>query len=200
MTESAGGPIQEVAPTVGSGAGDDGPSGITPADADLVAAAQADSAAFEAVYRRYVTRVYRYTRARLATDQDAEDVTTTTFMEAMNGLAGYEEQGRFAPWLFTIARRQVLAHHRRDVPHDDLESVVVPTAAPTRHGDEDAILRRALSRLTPERREVIELRFYADLKIHEIATVLNKGESAVKMLLSRGLTQLRDTLREDPRG
>jgi RNA polymerase sigma-70 factor (ECF subfamily) len=170
-----------------------------PADAELVAAAQRDRRAFDALYRRYLARVYRYARARVGTDQDAEDVTTATFIETLNGLAGYDEQGRFGAWLFTIAHRQVLAHRRRTPATDELEALrlAAPGAPP---GDERDILARALGRLSEDRREAILLRFYGDLKVAEIAEVMGKGESAVKMLLHRGLAQLRDLLREDPRG
>lgn len=173
--------------------------GTEPSDAELVAAARTDPAAFDAVYRRYLPRIYRYARVRVGSEQDAEDVTTATFIEVLTGLRGYEEQGRFAAWLFTIARRQVLAHRRRAPQHDDVDQLRLAGAAEL-PGDERAILDRALAQLTDDRREALLLRFYGGLKVHEIAEVLDKGESAVKMLLHRGLGQLREQLGEDPRG
>jgi RNA polymerase sigma-70 factor (ECF subfamily) len=187
--------VQETSPRVPTPSG----SGTEPSDADLVAAARTDPAAFDAVYRRYLQRIYRYARVRVGTEQDAEDVTTATFIEAMTGLRGYEEQGRFAAWLFTIARRQVLAQRRRSPQHDDVDSLHLATS-PELPGDERAVLARALARLTDDRREALLLRFYGGLKVNEIADVLDKGESAVKMLLHRGLGQLREQLGEDPRG
>jgi RNA polymerase sigma-70 factor, ECF subfamily len=168
-------------------------------DAELVAAARVDRRAFDAVYRRYVPRVYRFARARVGSEQDAEDVTTATFLEAFTSLDGYQEQGHFAAWLFTIARRQVLALHRRAPVHEDLATT--PLAAPALEvRDESAVLHRVLGRLSEDRREALLLRFYGDLKITEIAAVMGKNESAVKMLLHRALAQLHDLLREDPRG
>jgi RNA polymerase sigma-70 factor (ECF subfamily) len=170
-----------------------------PSDAELVAAARRDPRAFDAVYRRYLPRIYRYARVRVSTEQDAEDVTTATFIEALTGLRGYQEQGRFAAWLFTIARRQVLALRRRTPVHEDVDALRL-AVPPELGGDEAAILAKALGRLSEDRREAVLLRFYGDLKVIEIAEVLGKGESAVKMLLHRGLGQLRDQLGEDPRG
>ena len=170
-----------------------------PTDAELVAAARHSPVAFDAVYRRFLPRVYRYARARVGTDQDAEDVTTATFIEALTGLAGYQEQGRFGAWLFTIAHRQVLAHRRRLPQHEDVDALRLasPEVDPATARDS---LARALARLSDDRRDALLLRFYGDLKVAEIAAVMDKGESAVKMLLHRGLAQLRDILREDPRG
>jgi RNA polymerase sigma-70 factor (ECF subfamily) len=169
-------------------------------DAEMVRAARSDPAAFDALYRRYLPAVFRYCRARVATQQDAEDVTAAVFVDALDGLAGYVEQGRFAAWLFTIARRQVSAHRRREV-RGPVAGQVAPPAAPAdlRLEDRD-LLRRALGRLTEERREALALRFYAGLKIAEIAEVMGKGESAVKMLIHRGLGQLREELGEGDDG
>ena len=180
------------------GVGPPQPTADEASDADLVAAAQAAPGAFDALYRRHVARVYRFARARTNSVQDAEDVTTATFMEAFTSLPGYREEGHFGAWLFTIARRQVLAARRRSGAHEALDSGLPATA--DAYPVESEAVARALSRLSADRREVLLLRFYGELKIVEVARVLGKGESAVKMLLHRGLAQLRDILREDPRG
>jgi RNA polymerase sigma factor (sigma-70 family) len=175
-----------------------GPAAV--ADAELVAAARQDPRAFERIYARYLTPVYRFVRARVGSVQDAEDVTSAVFIEALTGLAGYEEQGRFVGWLFTIAHRQVMAYYRRAPRLVDVETAEL--AAPPRpgFGDEGDLLERALLRLTEDRRAALALRFYGGLKVAEVADVLGKGESATKMLIHRGLLQLRELLGEDPRG
>ena len=82
-------------------------------DAPLIAAAQRDPAAFAGLYRRYVTPIYRYLYSRVGNAQDAEDLTSQVFMEALRGLARYQHRGAFAAWLFTIARRRASNHYRR---------------------------------------------------------------------------------------
>jgi len=172
-----------------------------PTDADLVAVARRDPAAFDALYRRYVPAVFRYVRARVTTLDDAEDITAVTFMSALQSLDRYEERGLFAAWLFTIARRQIVAHRRSGArgetePIDDAaHRLAAADGEPDAAGLEarDA-LRAAMLRLTPDQREAITLRFYGGLRVLEVAAVLGKDESAVKMILHRGLRKLRDGL------
>jgi RNA polymerase sigma-70 factor (ECF subfamily) len=170
-----------------------------PSDAALVEAAVARPAAFDALYRRYLPAVYRYVRARVGSVEDAEDVTSAIFIDALAGLRGYREEGRFAAWLFTIARRRLVAHYRRSGQVDliDADDVSAPTAASDELLD---LLTRAMHRLTADRREALTLRFFAGLPIQDVAHTMGKGESATKMLIHRGLLQLRDLLAEDMRG
>src|SRR5207302_10755857 len=84
-------------------------------DADerlLVEAAIADASAFALLYRKYLTPVYRYVYQQVGNAQDAEDLTATTFSEALASLPRYEARGSFAAWLFGIARHVLLRHRR----------------------------------------------------------------------------------------
>lgn len=141
-----------------------------------------------------MTRVYRYVRARVPSDAVAEDVTSTVFLDALAGLPGYREQGRFAAWLFTIARRHALDATARPVPQPvtDIEEA----RPPSDEALELAAVRAALHGLTEDRRQALELRFFAGLSVRETAAVMGRGESAVKMLVHRGLAQLREALQE----
>ncbi|HEY7355449.1 MAG TPA: sigma-70 family RNA polymerase sigma factor, partial [Ktedonobacterales bacterium] len=74
-------------------------------EAALVAAAQADPAAFDALYQRYLARVYRYLRAHVGSDDEAADLTQQVFLKALDALPRYRPRGApFAAWLFQIAR------------------------------------------------------------------------------------------------
>src|SRR5579871_5544010 len=80
----------------------------------LVAAAQADPAAFDALYRRYLARVYRYLRAQVGSDEDAADLTQHVFLRALDALPRYRPRGApFAAWLFRIARHAATDAYRR---------------------------------------------------------------------------------------
>jgi RNA polymerase sigma-70 factor (ECF subfamily) len=65
-------------------------------DSLIVRAARSDPAAFAPLYRRYVTRVYRYIYSRVGNNADAEDLTAQVFLAALEGLQRYHEQGNFA--------------------------------------------------------------------------------------------------------
>jgi RNA polymerase sigma-70 factor (ECF subfamily) len=60
--------------------------------------------AFAELYRRHVAQVYRYHLIHTGSTTEAEDLTSQTFMAALDGIAGYRNTGAFAAWLMGIAR------------------------------------------------------------------------------------------------
>jgi RNA polymerase sigma-70 factor, ECF subfamily len=167
---------------------------LAPTDAELVAAARRDPTAFDGLYRRYLAPVYRYALARSPSPPEAEDITASVFVEALTGLSAYQEQGRFVAWLFTIARRQIAAYRRRAAR--PIPVTAIETVASSQVDFEDReLMAAALGRLSEEAREALILRFFADLKVREVAAVLGKKESATKMLLHRSLHELREVMR-----
>lgn len=175
-------------------------------DAQLAAAAKEDVIAFDALYRRYVTRIYRYCLLRCGDEQDAEDLTAQTFLAALESLLRYREQGSFAAWLFTIARRKCIDYHRERYRHPQ-ENLEVATTRPNPHAPDPErkafqshlidCLQRVLPLLTEDRREVVRLRYGAGLSTAETAAMMGKGQSAVKMLLLRALNDLQERCLHD---
>src|ERR1035437_4731989 len=100
-----------------------------PDDPALIEQARRDPEAFAALYRRYLTPVYRYLYSRLGSVHDAEDITTQVFIDALEGLSAnhYRAWGCFSAWLFTIARRR-LADFYRQRPATPLREI--PSAEP----------------------------------------------------------------------
>ena len=171
-------------------------------DARLVAAAQRRRVKFVALYDKYFSRVYRYVAQRVGAQQDAEDLTSLVFIEALESLDNYREQGSFAGWLFSIARRKVVDHYRRpdsEIPLEMANSDELVSTAKTleSHVIHDECLHRLaqeLQTLAPEKQEVLAQRFFAGLKYKEIASVLGKSEGAIKMVVYRTLNELRERM------
>jgi RNA polymerase sigma-70 factor (ECF subfamily) len=162
----------------------------------LVVAAQREKAAFAPLYRLYVRPVYRYLYSRTGQSQDAEDLTAQVFTDAMESLPRYRNDGAFAAWLFTIARRRAVDHLRRRKP-DAVLSEQIPSddaggdpQAEACRREESRRLRKMIALLNDADRELLRLRFAADLRLAEIARVLGRGEGAVKMSLRRLLQRL----------
>ena len=86
-------------------------------DSRLVADAQKDLRAFNALYLKYVNPVFRYALSRIGARPEAEDATAQTFLAALEGFGRYRDDGRFAAWLFGIARRKTLDHFRGAIAH-----------------------------------------------------------------------------------
>lgn len=153
-----------------------------------------------ALYREHAAAVWRYTRSRLPTDADAEDVTSDVFARAMRSTHTYDP-GKGSPraWLTGIARNAVGDWWRRrkpEDPHGDLPDAVAPDdplADSLRIGQVGEV-REVLAVLTDREREAISLRFGAELTSSEIGEHLGISPTAARMLVHRAVTKLRGVL------
>lgn len=179
------------------------PAGAIDPDLADVLAAQSDRAAFGALYRRYLDRVYGYCFYLLGDHHDAEDVTERTFLAALAAIDGYRDEGAsFRSWLFRIAHNQLVnalrSRGRRRA--SSLDEVAEPAVDDDPAGfvgmaEESRRLRRALAALPDDRRQVVVLRFVDGLSAREIGAVLGRSEGAVRVLQHRALRQLAASLR-----
>ena len=168
-------------------------------DRKLVEAAQAEPTAFAAIYHRYGNRVYVYVRSRVASDEDALDITQQVFVKSFKALPRYRHGSvPLAAWLFRIARNAVVDHQRRTRPAVDIDAVPMLLREQSPGPEESAIqgedvkrLRAALLKLDKTKREVLALRYGGNLRIREIAEATGKSEEATKKQLSRALKSLR---------
>jgi len=178
------------------------PANVARPDPDLadVRAAQADRAAFGALYRRYLDRVYGYAFYLLGDHHDAEDATERTFLAALDAIGRFRDEGAsFRSWLFRIAHNQVAnalraraRGRRRAAPLDSI-SEPIDDADPAREvdaADDARRVRRAVGSLPDDRRQVVVLRFVDGLSAREIGAVLGRSEGAVRVLQHRALRDL----------
>ncbi len=169
-------------------------------DNDLARLAREDHDAFEVLYRRYVTPVYRYCYARTDNVADAEDLTAQTFLAVVESIDRYRGQRSFPAWLFGIARHKCADHYRqayatRQEPIDDIEPADPEPENVEEHLILDSILacvERLLAYISPDRLEALRLRFWGGLSMQEAAYVMQRSEAALKMLVSRAISDLRE--------
>ncbi|GJM40197.1 MAG: RNA polymerase sigma factor [Ardenticatenaceae bacterium] len=169
-------------------------------DRALVQAARTDLRAFNGLYERHVTRVYRYLLVRVGNVADAEDLTSQTFLVAMENLDKYRGERPFLAWLFGIAKHKVADKYRKQKPElmlETAEELSDPAEAPDDFVDQklqiEAVAQK-LQLLSPDRAEALSLRLFGGLGIPEIARLMQKQEPAVRMLLHRGLQDLQTRL------
>ncbi len=167
-------------------------------DSQLADRARVDADAFAELYRRHVARVYRYHMVRTANVKDAEDLTSQTFMAALEAIRTYRGTGSFAAWLLGIAMHKRLMFFRgrvrTELPLDTALAVPDPgqrTDEATFHRLRLDEVQAALRSLDPDRQDAIALCYFAGLDTREAALAMGKSEAAFKMLLSRGLHDLR---------
>jgi len=169
-------------------------------ETDLARQALRDVEAFAELYRRNLKRVYRYHMAHTGNTKDAEDLTSQTFIAALEGLRSFRGSGSFAAWIMGIASRKRLMflRGRGSKPEVPLEAALnypspgVPTDKAAARQLQLESVSRALKQISPDRAEALILTYFSGLSHIETGRVLNKSEAAVKMLVSRGLQDLRE--------
>jgi RNA polymerase sigma-70 factor (ECF subfamily) len=174
------------------------PPGVTgETDAALVARAQDQRGAFEALYRRYVDTVYWYCLRELRNPVAAEDVASEVFAKALSALPRYRERdGGFRCWLFRIAHNAIVDSVRKERRDEDLDAAAgMIDAAPTPEeaaliDDEQRRLLAAMARLSDDQRRIVGLRL-AGLTGVEIVTVLERNRSWVDTTYFRAVARLR---------
>ncbi len=158
-------------------------------------------AGFEVLYRQYLKPVYRYLYLKTGSPAEAEDLTSQVFLSALEGLPHYRHQGYFSAWLFSLARRKVADFYRSPKPQASLDGSEFESHAPEAdllagviHAEEMQTLGGLIAAIPEEERELVRLRFAACLSFEEIASVLGKKTSAVKMALYRLLERMEKQL------
>ena len=143
-------------------------------------------------------RTYAYVAYRLGDGPDAEDVTGEAFARALRYRSTFDaRRGRPIDWMIGIARRCVqdaLAARPADAAeaHDVAAVHDLEADAIRRLG-----LRAAVAELSPRDRELVALRYGADLKARQIAELLGMSTNAVEVALHRALERLRDLMADD---
>jgi RNA polymerase sigma-70 factor (ECF subfamily) len=166
-------------------------------------AKQRDSAAWSTIYAQHYDSVFRYLFGRIGRKEEAEDLASQVFLEALRSIDSYADRGKpLAAWLFGIARN--LANNqfrstRRRGETDSLDEADVEDGTAV-IGDlraESLDLIAGINEITKEQRETLVLRFYVGLSAKEVGLVIGKTEQAVYALQVRGLAALRRILGDD---
>ncbi|MBN1890692.1 MAG: sigma-70 family RNA polymerase sigma factor [Thermoflexales bacterium] len=151
---------------------------------------QGQAGAFEALYNRYKDCVYRLALSMTSSNVDAEEVVQDTFTELLRTLRGYNARGaeRFEAWLYRAAVRRIKARLRRKRPG------AKAAGGGNGHGesgqDGSQALWETISALPDMHREMLFLRYQADLSYSEIALVLDLNPAVVKSRLFQAHKQL----------
>jgi RNA polymerase sigma-70 factor, ECF subfamily len=173
---------------------------LSASDEELACRVKQEPAAFAELYHRHLNRVYRYCMARLGRSADAQDLTAQTFLAALEGIASYRGDSSFAAWLMGIAHNKLSLYYRQGRRYAAIEDGPEPIdPAPASELIAGSKLQfdlvcQALTRITAERAEAIILYIFADLSAAETGRVMGKSDAAIKMLVQRGLVDLRQLL------
>jgi len=171
---------------------------MSPTDNDLMTEVRDGRVEKLAVlFERYQTMLYNFFLRLTGNRAVSEDLVQEVFMRVLKYRAGYLGDSRFNVWLFQIARNAHIDHLRKrkgDLPLDE-QFVEAPGREPlpdaAYEADREAeLVRRALDRLPVRKREILVLFRFQNLKLREIAELLDCQVGTVKAQVHRALKDL----------
>jgi RNA polymerase sigma-70 factor (ECF subfamily) len=174
---------------------------------ELTRLRKGDLEALAGLIEQYQARLYRYLLRLVHEPATAEDLFQQTWIHVAEKIRSYDPKRSFDNWLFTVARNLAFDHMRRyrpeslDEPMPSGESRLELLASDSPGATEEmlgaeraALVGAAMETLPLIFREVLSLRFEADMKLEEIAGIIQIPLSTVKSRLRRALEDLRNIL------
>jgi len=163
-------------------------SGQARSDEALIGAiAAGDRRAMQALYARHNVRIYRFV-LRLTNDSSlAEDIVSEVFIDVWRGAEGFKVKSRVSTWMLAIARHKTLSALRRRSDEQLDEDAAAAIADPAddaettaNNRDRSAIVQRCLSQLSALHREVLDLVYYHEKSVDEVAEIVGAPVNTVK--------------------
>jgi len=149
---------------------------------------EGDTLAFEAFYKVYYTKLFRFLRRMTHQPESVEELIQETLLVVWEKPNGFNHTSKISTWVFGIAYNKALksmsrkARRSSDVDIDDLLETIGDSAAnQCQNLESENWLSCALAILPPDQRAVIELTFYHGLPYQDIAKILNCPENTVKI-------------------
>ena len=171
-------------------------------DEELVERAQHElltiTRAYEELMRRYQRVLYSVCVRYLGNERDADDVCQEIMLKVLYGLKKFQGKSKFKTWLYSIAYNECTTQYRKEARKKrlldalSLNPLAEDDEQPAPTIDRDNTLDRWLAGVNPIDREIIILRFVAELEFPDIAHIMNLGLSATKMRYKRAMDRLKD--------
>jgi RNA polymerase sigma-70 factor, ECF subfamily len=143
--------------------------------------------AMQALFARHRTSVYRWLLRFVSNETLAEDLLSEVFLDVWRQAARFECRSSVSTWLLSIARHKALSARRRRTDAELDEKIEATVADPAddpevalQEKNRDELVRRALIRLSPEHRQVIDLVYYHERSVDEVAQILDAPPATVK--------------------
>jgi len=165
--------------------------------------ANGNRSSFERLFHAYYRRIFGFLLRLVGRADAAEELTNDVMMGVWKGAAGFKGDSKVSTWIFGIAHFRAVSWLRRS----SFETIDIDDAGPLKDPHElkeESLLRestregvrRALAKLTPAHREVIELTFYQEFSYPEIAAILSCPVNTVKTRMFYARKELRELLEE----
>ena len=164
-------------------------------DEQLTGECQAGSlSAYEELVRRHESRLFHFLCQKMRSREDAQDMAQTVLITAWQRIGQYRTKAKFATWLYTIARNMVISHYRKHgrvhlcalgCAGEKLVETRTPADEISTEEEHDALWRMARAALRNNAYDVLWFKYQEGLTIVEIATLMKRSNTAVKVMLHR---------------
>lgn len=149
--------------------------------------AKGDRLAMQVLFARHHVRVYRFVLRLVRNESTAEDLISEVFLDVWRQAGRFEGRAAVSTWLLAIARFKALSALRKkpDVELDDemaetIEDHADDPEVAMQKKDTSKILRQCLTALSPEHREIVDLVYYHEKSVEEVAEIVGIPENTVK--------------------
>lgn len=175
----------------------------------VIKAKEGDKAAFEALYSEFSDKVYFFALRNVGREDTARDITSETFVQALEGIKTLRSEKAFENWLFSIAYKKCMDHLRvinRDKHYEDSEQLEKmidtsgldePVMLPddyAENADTAAKLKAVIDGMPADLRSAVLLYYYEDMPVSAVAKAMGISESNAKQKLFKARKQLRKKL------
>jgi RNA polymerase sigma-70 factor (ECF subfamily) len=149
--------------------------------------AQGDKDAMQVLFGRHNVRVFRFLMRLVDGEATAQDLVSEVFIEVWRNAGQFEARSQVATWLLGIARHKALSARRRrsteELDDDAIELIEDPSDNPEvtlQKTERSEILRDCLEQLSPAHREIIDLVYYHERTIDDVAEIIGIPPNTVK--------------------
>jgi RNA polymerase sigma-70 factor, ECF subfamily len=164
--------------------------------------ASGDRLAMQVLFARHHVKVYRFVLRLVSNPTTAEDLISEVFLDVWRQASRFEARSQVSTWLLAIARFKALSALRKrpEEELDDEKAAAIEDTADdpevtAQKKDKSEILRKCLERLSPEHREIIDLVYYHEKSVEEVAEIVRIPEATVKTRMFYARKKLSELLK-----
>jgi len=162
-----------------------------------------DRLAMQVLFARHHVRVYRFLLRLTRNEANAEDLVSEAFLEVWRQAEKFEGRAAVSTWVLGIARFKALSALRRrgeeELDEDKAATIADHADDPEvalAKKDKGAVLRQCLTRLSAEHREIVDLVYYHEKSVEEVAAIVGIPEATVKTRMFYARKKLSELLKE----
>lgn len=164
--------------------------------------ANGDRLAMQVLFARHHVRVYRFVLRLVRNESTAEDLISEVFLDVWRQAAKFEGRAAVSTWLLAIARFKALSALRRrseaELDEETAEAIEDTSDTPEvalEKKDKSELIRKCLTSLSPDHREIIDLVYYHEKSVEEVAEIVGIPEATVKTRMFYARKKLAELLK-----